>query len=269
MFDRWGYSVLRDEAGEGEGGGVATITETPEQIELRELKESNAAKDKRIDELSASERAWSDRALRATREPAPRELKEVATPEEIETGEQLLDDLSKDGLKALQKRGFVKLADVQKLIDETVERTTGEGRAEGQFQSIMADEFPEMAADLALFEAGKAPKTELFVMAAEIYRDAIALDPELKGSKSALIMAARQAAATLEAQGKRKADDRTERQANRRQRIEAQRPDRSQTADDDGAPELNAKQKQMAKDLGISEDKFLKQQQRIRGERGK
>ncbi len=133
----------------------------------------------------------------------------------------------------------------------------------------MASEFPEMAADLARFDKGQKPESELFVRAAEIYRDAIALDPDLKGAKSALIMATRQAAAQLQIEGKRKVDTEADRQANRRQRIDQQKPDRSNKSDAQEDAQLSSKQKQMAADLGISEDKFMKQQEKIRGQRGK
>ncbi len=272
MFDRWGYSVLREEAGEGEGGGVATVTETAEQKELREVREENTRLKSQNQELSQSEREWSERALRAQRQPSGDlgrgEPERQATEEELETGEKLLDDVSKDGLKALLKRGVPTLKQVRELIAESVQNAQGEGRAEAQFQNVMADEFPEMSSDLARVDKGLKPESELFVLAAEIYRDAIALDPELKGAKSALIMATRQAAAQLQVSGKRKADTEADRQAARRARIEQQKPDRSSKSDATEETVLTSKQKQMAKDLGISEDKYLKQQQVLKEKRG-
>lgn len=270
----WLNQNLREaatEGGEG-GGGTAVVTETAEQKELRTIREENAALKKNLTESQESERAWSERALRAGQKPEAVEPpeKKSATAEDLETGEQLLDDISKDGLKALKKRGYVTLSDVQKLVNESIERAVGENRSEGQFQNVMEDEFPDMAADLKRVNAGKKPETELFILSAEIYNDAIALDPDLKGSKSALIMATRQAAAQLQLDGKRKVDDKATREASRRERIDRQKPDRASSGSDvDETPGLNAKQKQMAADLGISEDKFMKQQARIKGERGK
>lgn len=272
MFDRFNLGILREEAGEAEGGGGAAVaTETAEQKELRTLREENAGLKKQNTELSESERAWSERALRGTREPAePKPKAEKADEEDIETGEKFLDDVSKEGLKALRKRGFVTMAEVQKLIDQTVDRTVGETRTESQFQSTMKDEFPEMSADLARVEAGKKPESELFVLAAEIYRDAIALDPDLKGSKSALLISTRQAAAQLALQGKRKTDDKAEKDKTRRDRIEAQKPgDRSSKGEEEEETGLTSSQKKMAAELGVSEEKFLAQQKKLRGQRGK
>lgn len=272
MF-KWEHQVLREEAGEGEGGGAtATVTETAEQKELREAREENTRLKSQNEELSASEREWSRIARQRTAAPAaaePAPAKEEATDEEIETGEKLLDDISKDGLKALRKRGFVRIDQVKHLIDESIERAQGDGRGESQFQSVMANEFPEMQSDLARLDKGLKPESPLFVLAAEIYQDAIALDPQLKGSKSTLIMATRQAAAQLELSGKRKAEDVADKQAQRRNRIDAQRPDRSTKSEAAEETGLTAKQKQMAADMGISEEKFQKQQDKIRGQRGK
>lgn len=269
----WLHQFKLEEATDGEGGGgTAVVTETAEQKELRETREQLAAEKKRNVELQASEREWSERALRASRkvesddEPKP---SDPAAPEVAETAEKFLDDVSKEGLAALRKRGFVTMAEVQKLIKETVDRTVAETRTDSEFSSVLAAEFPEMVADIKRVEAGKQPEGGLFPLAAEIYRDAITLDPDLKNSKSALIMAARQAAAQLKLAGKVKDETDADRQAARRAKIENQRPDRGTSSDDEEPTTLNAKQKQMAKELGISEDKFLKHQQKLRAERGK
>lgn len=270
MF-KWQHQALFDEAGEGAGGGAAVVTETPGQKELREVREENARLKTANTELSQSERQWSERALRATRtaeHAEPAEPKAAATEEDIETGEQLLDDVSKDGLKALRKRGFVTMKEVQALVAESIERAQGDGRTEGQFQDAMQREFPEMAEDLARVEAGKKPENEIFILAADIYNEARKLDPALTGSKSALLMATRQAAAQLALQGKRKVDTEADRQATRRGRIEAQTPSRGTKSDDDEPTALTAKQKQMAADMGISEKKFTEQQAKIKGSRG-
>lgn len=260
-----------DEAGEGAGGGTTTVTETAEQKELREVREENARLKTRADESEADAKEWSRIAQRSTaRHPEPAaEPTVVASAEDLETGEKLLDDVSKDGLKALRARGFVRIDEVKQLIAESIERAQGDGRSETQFQTVMNDEFPEMQTDLARVDAGKKPESPLFILAAEIYRDSIAMDPELKGSRSALLMATRQAAAQLQLDGKRKVETEADRQAARRTRIDAQRPDRSTKSDAGEETGLSAKQKQMAADMGISEDKFLKQQEKIRGQRGK
>ncbi len=274
MFDRWGYSILREEAGDTDaGGGTATVTETAEQKELRETREELAAEKRRNTELQASEREWSERALRAQRQPEPEDREErvdrEATEEELETGEKLLDDVSKDGLKALLKRGIPTIKQMRELINESVQAAVGEGRHEQQYQQVMNDEFPEMNADLARVNKGLKPESELFVLAAEIYRDAYDLDPELKGKKSALIMATRQAAAQLQLQGKRKVESEADRQASRRARIGVQKPDRSSKSDAAEETGLNEKQRSFAASMGVSEDSYIKQQEVIRGKRGK
>lgn len=269
MF-KWQHQALFEEAGEGTGGGTGVVTETAEQKELRETREENTRLRTERDSANSDAKQWSERALRATRTPEPVEPAEPkdVSQEDLETGEQLLDDVSKDGLKALRKRGFVTMKEVQALVAESIERAQGDGRTEGQFQDAMQREFPEMAEDLARVEAGKKPENEIFILAADIYNEARKLDPALTGSKSALLMATRQAAAQLALQGKRKVDTEVDRQATRRGRIEAQTPARGNKSDDDEPAALTAKQKQMAADMGISEKKFTEQQAKIKGSRG-
>lgn len=266
----WLHEILREEAGGGEGGGgTTTVTETPEAKELRETKEENTRLRSQNDELSQSEREWS-RIARAKPEPAAPVVKEKLTEEEIETGEQLLDDLSKEGLAALKKRGFVHRDELKQYVDESIERAQGDGRTENNYQAIMSSEFPEILEDLDRIAKGLKPQSEIFMRTAGIYQDAYTLDPELKGSKSALIMASRQAAAQLSMEGKREIQSEADRQADRRKRIDNQRPDRSRKGSD--ATEetgLTAKQKEAAALLGVSEADFTKSQEKIRGARGK
>ncbi len=269
MF-HWMRSVLREEAGNPEGGGTATVTETAEQIELRELKAENARLKQRGDDAEDDAKEWARiaRTRPAAAEPVVVEKTREATEEEVETGEKFLDDVSKDGLAALRKRGFVRMDEVKQLIEESIERAQGDGRTENQFQAIMQDEFPEMAEDLARLDKGLKPQHPIFIKASEIYRDAIGLDPDLKGSKSALIMATRQAAAQLSLEGKYTIQNEADRQATRRSRIDAQRPDRSTKSDATEETGLTDKQRQFAKDMGISEEKYLKQVKSLKEKRG-
>ena len=70
-------------------------------------------------------------------------------------------------------------------------------RADAEFVTQLQREFPELAADSDRVSRGLKPESELFNCTGEIYRSSVALDPALKDSKGALLMAARQAKAEL------------------------------------------------------------------------
>lgn len=185
----------------------------------------------------------------------------------------LLDDIAKEGYAALKKRGFVREADVRKLVREAEHRAMQGIEArdrESGFERQLASEFPELVEDSKRLSRGEAPKTEIWKRAAEIYREAVALDPGLKSTKSALLIAARQAKAEIggkakPAKGETVRDDDDEditpsRGAQRRARIQSQAPEPRHTGgdDDDGAPVISAQAREVLKHLKVSEQDFVK-----------
>lgn len=252
-------------------------SESDKQIEV--LQNDNKALRTRLDEETRNSQAWSERALRANRQPEPEAESDDPPPIEDDPArpevkpEQFLDDIAKEGMAALKKHGFMTDADVRKLVKETEERTAARVAAQFTDQSFDAKlgaEFPELVADAKAVANGQQPKSEIYKRAGEIYRDAIAEDPQLRGSKSALLIAARQAKAELAGKkavpngnGRLPAHDEPER-VSRRERIErlGTGADPAPGSEGDDAPSLTDEQRQFAKGMGISEAAYMKQLQK-------
>jgi len=282
-------------AGESDAGGPAVIDgglphehdndetddtrdepeQTPEQKRIAELEAQVA------NERTEKERArrdadyWANRGRGATDEEeelgarvgdddelSP-EAKEAAALREKLTPEQMLEMLTTDGPKALAKLGFVTAEQLHREVraaEERGVRRVGAERADERYERLLSEEFPDIIQDSNRVAAGKAPVSRLFTRSGEIYREAVELDPQLKGSKSLLLTAARQAAAELgikrgTREGPRQAEEprgeRTERPS-RRDRVDAQRPpvDRSDGNDEERGP--NEDQLHVAKMLRVS-----------------
>lgn len=244
--------------------------------------------DKRLDALEAdlkSERAlrkeaednakyWAEHGRQAPVVEEPEADDEPIEDDPAGNDEALLDDIAKQGRDALKKRGFVTAAEVKRLVREAEQRAMGaveQRDAEGAFERQLASEFPELVEDSRRQMKGEQPKTELWARTREIYREAVALDPALKTSKSALIIAARQAKAEL---GKAKPaakgaaageDDDAEptpsRGARRRARIQTQAPEPRRAAagagDDDDGPVVTDEARQVMKHLGVKEAEYV------------
>ncbi len=245
--------------------------------EVDRLKQENADLKRRREEAEEDARYWSRRG-----QPQPKETDEepaAPAPREVikEKPEKLLDDLTSEGLEALRKRGFITADQLENVLAENDKRTESKiaaARADAEFGARLGTEFPEIAEDSARISRGEKPKSEIFARASEIYRESIGLDPELKGSKSALILACRQAKAelTLKAQDNRNAvrnaeeerprGDRPsprERAERRRERIDSQRPDRASSPDESaGDPSFSSQQTEVMKRLGVKPEEFTK-----------
>jgi hypothetical protein len=194
--------------------------------ELTEARRRISELERNNQELSASERYWHGQVKG---EPAEDDDGEAAgdpppDPEgEAPTTEAFLDELNEKGPEAVAKelvrRGFVRKEDVAKVAEQVARQIVTAERGKQTIDAQIASEFPELKDD----------KSELFQETARIFRTNIALDPSLKKSPAALMMAARQARAEIKAKTpqRREPDDYREREGAdaQRRRIDAQRGD--------------------------------------------
>jgi hypothetical protein len=238
---------------------------------LDALERDNAALRKKNDELSESERYWAQRARGGDRDDAPADDAGEFDPDpeipagraadvQEETPEALLDDLSAKGLKALKARGLITDDELEKRLEKIRQQTEQRiaiAEADASWSTSFAQEFPEIAADNARMNRGEKPQSELFQRASAIFREMVADDPSLKKSQGALTAAARAAKRELAAEKKAMENDRDERRA----RIDAQRPerDRSRNDDDDGEPHVSRLGQQVIGHLsrfGVTEESY-------------
>ena len=268
----------------------AAPKETDAEKELKELRERVTRSERRAEQAEEDARYWAGRNRQpAAAEPEP-ERRAAPEPAAIleEKPEVLLDDLNKEGLQALRKRGFIDQATFQEAIDnlsEDIDNRIQAARSDAEFGGRIAAEFPEIAADSQRVSKGERPQTELFQRAGAIYRAAVAEDPALKGSKGLLLIAARQAKAELAKEGKggkgAAGDDDEQprgggrrepaepRQSARRDRIDRQRPDRG--VDDSevrgGKEHFSDQQLSVMKNLGVKPENFEKHRESGGGRR--
>lgn len=298
----WHHQLKQDEAGEPTGGADQLLNPENIRVELgipHEVDDTPtlpvvAAPAKKDDpdaawkkgmetelatvrrqnsDLQASERYWAEQARLGTARPAEAVAADPVTAADVEideTPEALADDFLKRGVKALRDRGFVSKADVAKMVAEGVAESNENlqaARNDATHDAQLAREFPEIAEDGIRVRNGEQPTSEIYKRAAPIFRAMVKMDPELAKSKSALIMAARTAAAEIKAEGKKvtvpAAGDRGEGQNSheaRRERIDRQRTDRSEGggAETDTTPTLSADQKSILRNLKVSEADFVK-----------
>lgn len=268
------------EVGHEEPEETPVVTETAEQKELKELRAETDRLRRRAEESEEDARYWAGKSKQPAAEPV---VERRAAPEPAaildEKPEVLLDDLNREGLQALKKRGFIDQATFQEAIDnlsEDIDNRISAARSDAEFGGRIAAEFPEIAADSKRVSEGERPQTELFKRAGAIYRAAVAEDPALKGSKGLLLIAARQAKAELSKEGKggkaAAADDDADeqprgrrepvepRQSARRDRIDRQRPDRTVDNEESRGGKEHYTDQQLAvmKNLGVKPDAFNK-----------
>lgn len=298
----WFHELKLEEAGEGSGGGAALLTnpenirvelgiphevgdepepkappvkkEDPVDPRLKGMETELAATRRQLAEVQASERYWAKQAQTKV-DPDDEEDAGAGRPvvqDELvtETAEQFLDDVSKRGMKAIKERGFLTKAEAQQMVNDglaAANENLHAARVDATFDGQLASEFPEIAADGKRIAAGQEPQTEIYKRAAVNFREMVALDPSLKNSKSALIMAARTAKAQLTAEGKSKptvnheGDDDDNRQTRRRNRIDNQRTERAPAAgslEGDDSPVLTDQQKEVMRHLKVDEAAFVK-----------
>lgn len=244
------------------------------KAELEDLRKELEAERRRANENADDAKFWANRAQRGERKPAADEEEEPArkAPRRAaaeEKPEKLLDEMTVDGLEALKKRGVITADELEARLKKITTDTKSEiaaTRKDAEFGIKISKEFPEIAEDSERIAKGERPKTELFKRAGEIYRAAVAEDPDLQGSQSLLLMAARQAKAELAAKGDGDEDEvvpdaRTEKQRSRRERIEAQTPPRSTrrtSRETDDTPEVSSEARDVMKHLKVDEDTYVK-----------
>ncbi len=274
------YSLFDDEPGEGGGVGLLEETgaakeETPAksaaEIELETTKAELVAARKSEADAKADAKYWAERG----KAPAPAAVvDEPELDEEPEivveklTPEEIIDGLTKDPRGTMKKLGLVTQEEMRaslKAAREETRQVVAETRSDAEFGLQIEKEFPE-------FRKTDDPLT---IRAGQIYRDAVALDPKLAGTKSLAMMAGRQARAELKAAAGGKEptaieDETTEltprqRQEARREKIERQVPskERSNALDDD-EPELSGAALAMAKALGNDPKEVAKQARSLR-----
>lgn len=301
----WKTGPLYDRAGEGEGGGGGTAVdpgasyehdldevtpparvEDPRDARIKALENDLKTERQQKDELSRSERHWADiaqRNLDRDDEEVPEAAAAVAAaPITTEKPEDLLDDVSRDGLAALKRRGVVTRDELDTLLAQSQQRAETrlqEVRTDAGFDAQIAKEFPEIAEASAQISRKERPNSPLFLRAAEIFRQALADDPRLKGSKSTLLLAARAAKAQLEAEDARKGkpakvtdrddDDEVEtsRQRRRRDRVAVQSTERAPASgnENDDRPTVSKQAREVLAHLKVSEAEFVNNSKRERG----
>lgn len=254
------------------------VVESPEQKELKTLRAENERLAKRAQDAEEDGKYWATRARNGhveERRPAEEESRPRRTETAAEQPAKLLDDMSTEGMKALEKRGFITADQLKEILAEQAKGIRGEiteARTDAEFGIKLSKEFPEIAEDSDRVSRGERPKTEIFKRAGELYREAVAEDPKLEGSKGLLLTVARMAKKELEfaAKGKKEAANEdetpvngrakdTDRQETRRRRIEAQRPDRSSGNEEEaGDPGFDPTQLQVMKHLGVKPEEFKK-----------
>lgn len=276
--------------GEPEEPGARVATKSADALRVEQLEKDLQTERARRGESEEDARYWAGRARRTPSEdgeehqPARREAAAPAAEDIVtEKPEVLLDDLNREGLQALRKRGFITEKDftaaLANLRDEVTTEITA-ARTDAEFGGRIAREFPDIAADSARVAKGEKPETELFKRAGAIYRAAVSDDPSLKGSKGLLLISARQAQKEIELEGKgsRRAaaggDDDDDPPArtpapSRRDRIARQRPDRAASDDESrgGGEHFTDQQLSVMKNLGVKPENFTKQRESSGGTR--
>lgn len=279
---------VKDEAEKPEGkrdGKGGKGSDDPESRFRAEL----TARDRRIAELEASERHWSEVARRTPAEEAKPEPEEDVIGELLgkddpadDSPAGLIDELSTDGIKALVKRGVVSerkmreilkayhaksreqiLKDVRKEVQ--AERAKVEKQAERR--SVLLQDFPEL----------NNPKSELFELTSTKLKKLQKLDPDAQITERDMYMAADAAQSELNGRGPRKPkeEDRryerygAEEDQDREDRIRAQMGDRGRRrAADTEEPELRDDQAEVLKIMKVTPENFRKQQKSLGIRRG-
>ena len=256
----------------------------PNEARFKGIETELAATRRQLAEARASERFWAGKASATpTEEPAGAVEHVAADPYAGEKPEAFLDDLGKRGAAALKDRGYVSKAEAEAMVNEGVAEANQNlhvARTDATFDQQLAAEFPDIAADGRRIANGGEPQTELYKRSAVIFRQTVKLDPSLQNSKSALIMAARTAAAEIKAEAKATkasaaaagtpdsdldVDD--TRSARRRDRIAAQASDRGGSVEGDDSPTVGLMAKEVMRHLKVPEAEFLKN--RDGGRRGR
>lgn len=193
---------------------------------LDTLEKEIASRDKRIEELSQSERYWADQAK--GRKPETDDEPEADPAADDPEPDKLLDELSTKGLQAIRDRGFMTKSEVEKMVNARLNQTL-EQVTEGQaFDQRLQKDFPDITDQ----------KSDLFKRAGEHFREMVALDPNAKSSRVALYAAAKLASKELAME--KVETNRNDREERRRDRIESQAGERGRgRGEEEGGRDLD------------------------------
>ncbi len=257
--------------------------ESQEAKDIKALRAELADLRKGKDEAEEDARYWSRRA-QEQRNATARETEDQPEPRRrqaepaAEKPEKLIDELSTDGVAALKKRGIITADTLQEVLEEAEQRTDARisaARADAEFGMKLAQDYPEIAKDSERVDRGERPQSELFKRTGELYREAVAIDPSLKGSKGLLLLVAKQAKGELDAKAKPAAKEKAQvdddealphtarrDRSERRDRIDAQRPERGRGSEESsGDPGFDRDQLAVMKHLGVKPEAFRKNMQ--------
>jgi hypothetical protein len=227
------------------------------------------------DEARQSERDWANMARRGAEpqtEPAAEtddfDASRFEDPDlpglpDGDTPEKLVEDIAKNGLKALKDRGFVSAKEAERIAINAARNVSreivGQERQKITTDAQIFAEFPEL----------KDQNSELFKETSANYRAAVAMDKGALKTPAALYLSAKAAAQTLKAKaaGSRRTasdDDDTEAEAERLQRVNSQdsRP-RGRGNTDDNDDMMGPEAKVLMKAFGLSEAEFKASQKEL------
>jgi hypothetical protein len=241
----------------------------PETVTLTKAEVETLRRER--DEARESERTWYERATGRGAQADPAEPEEEDEPEpepepepDIDP-EKFVDELAKDGLRALKRHGVMTRSDVEKLATELAEKVAGkvmDRRFAGmQSSSKLVTDFPDLNDE----------NSELMKASRPIYRQLF--DMNGKKHSTALMYAAAKAAKTqLDAKAppprtRRDEDDydRYEPEEDRRARARAQGSERGRPAPvhDDDSGDLGPEALEICRAMNVTPEEYVASQKQL------
>jgi hypothetical protein len=260
-----------------------------DQSRIEALEKDVEAARREARERADSERYWAEKARTAERnqpqadeedeedEPTPRR----AAAKDDDNPDELLEDLSKEGLKGLLKRGVITEDQLEAELDKRVlaieqrleARLQNTNQAQ-QFDSAIKEDFPEVYADGKKMQAwldggrkGDQPEMgDHYQAAANLYREMMADNPDADIKASRAMFKAAVKAANKQVDGSRKVQQRNSQEDDRSERIAAQRGERRRSGGTDdvdlGGRTFSRQAQEVMKHLGVKPEDYGKHQDR-------
>ncbi len=241
--------------------------------EFRAMQVRLTEQDRRIQELTESERYWSDRA-RGGAAPEPEETPDPEDPEDEpqvrdDKPEKLVDDISNKGIQALVERGVITRKQAKELIAKEVEK-----QARKVVEEVVGRERTKLTVDAEImtkYPELRDEKSPLFAKTRDIYKEVVRRNPAKANDPEALLDAAERARLTLEIESLksgRSAEHEEEpepAERNRQDRIRAQASDRGRRSSEFEADDsrLGDEAREVIRQMGITEDDFRDSRQRL------
>lgn len=243
--------------------------------ELAILRADNARYEKTNKELMTTSDYWAEQARLGRRSPESAEpIVENDDPDydENEDSAAFVDDLSTKGIKALEKRGVMTkkatkamiAEEATKIAREIARDAVGKARTSMTQDAELVSQFPELRDE----------KSELHVETKKIFATAVAKDPSLKNSPTALMMAAENARNRIAARGGDRATVGDDTEQARQRRIREQSGDGgrrrgegfAEEDDDSIGPEARNMLSQMSR-FGVSDKEYQSERKKIKAGR--